>query len=108
MIDLNCQGRQLAFDQWRIVHLAEFGIYTFGGRGGAPPTPGLNFLDNFFFVNISIIFPPTPAPERKEPKPPKTPKSKRKAEQRAEQNRDEPDPSKPKVFKLSQNNNNNT
>ena len=73
------------------------------------------------FVNISIIFPPTPAPERKEPKPPKTPKSKRKAEQRAEQNRDEPDPSKPKVlkiytvskpdpskpkvFKLSQNNN---
>ena len=58
----------MAFDQWRIVHLAEFGIYTFGGRGG----------------------PTTPAPERKEPKPPKTPKSKRKG-------RDDPDQSKPKV-----------
>jgi len=67
------KGRQLAFDQWRIVHLAEFGIYTFGGRGG----------------------PTTPAPERKEPKPPKTPKSKRKG-------RDDPDQSKPKARRDSE------
>ena len=55
MIELNSQGRQLAFDQWRIVHLAEFGIYTFGGRGGAPPTPGLNFLDKRFCQHLDYF-----------------------------------------------------
>ena len=61
MIDLNSQGRQLAFDQWRIVHLAEFGIYTFGGRGGAPPTPGLNFFDKQHFDYFSTD--PSPGEE---------------------------------------------
>ena len=53
------QGRQIQFDQWRICHVAEFGIEAYKT-------------------------PPTPAPERKPAAPPTTnnnsdPKAKRKA-----------------------------
>jgi len=71
------KGKTIQFDQWRIAHLAEFGI-----------------------CNFASATPPTPTPEKKEPpKPkPKTPKAKRReareaSERRAKTRRDsEPTP----------------
>jgi len=73
------KGRQLAFNQWRIVHMAEFVTHSFANSA------------------------PTPAPERKAPKPPKTPKSKRKGRDEPDPSKPKarrdseatPEPSKP-------------
>jgi len=54
------KGKIIQFDQWRIAHLAEFGI-----------------------CNFSTSTPATPAPEKKKPNKPKTPKAKRREEREA-------------------------
>jgi len=86
------KGKTIQFDQWRIAHLAEFGI-----------------------CNFMSATPPTPAPEKKEPKPkPKTPKAKRReareaSERRAKTRRDsEPTPEPGEKTTGSENNKENT
>ena len=87
------QGKTIQFDQWRIAHLAEFGI-----------------------CNFASATPPTPTPEKKEPpKPkPKTPKAKRReareaSERRAKTRRDsEPTPEPGSKDTGSENNKENT
>eukprot|EP00091_Calanus_sinicus_P020112 TRINITY_DN5325_c0_g1_i2.p1 TRINITY_DN5325_c0_g1~~TRINITY_DN5325_c0_g1_i2.p1 ORF type:complete len:203 (+),score=44.33 TRINITY_DN5325_c0_g1_i2:729-1337(+) len=86
------KGKTIQFDQWRIAHLAEFGI-----------------------CNFASATPPTPTPEKKEPKPkPKTPKAKRReareaSERRAKTRRDsEPTPEPGEKTMGSENNKENT
>jgi len=87
------KGKTIQFDQWRIAHLAEFGI-----------------------CNFASATPPTPTPEKKEPpKPkPKTPKAKRReareaSERRAKTRRDsEPTPEPGSKDTGSENNKENT
>jgi len=87
------KGKNIQFDQWRIAHLAEFGI-----------------------CNFASAAPPTPTPEKKEPPKPKakTPKAKRReareaSERRSKTRRDsEPSPEPTEKNTEGENNKENT